>query len=74
MGNVYLTMGFDYATCLMLITWDPSLVPGALPCSELGLSPWKLCPHLHGLTQERENGLMCWGCTALPGHGCFQGH
>lgn len=74
MGNVYPEMGFDYATCLMLTTWDPSLVHRAPPCSELGLSPWKHCPYPHGLTQERANGLIGWGGTALPGHGCFQGH
>lgn len=71
MGNIYPAVGFDYATCLMLITWDPSLVCTAPPCSELGLSPWKHYLHPHGLTQERENGLICWGGTALPGHGCF---
>lgn len=59
MGNVYPAMGFDYATYLMLITWDPSLVPRALPCSELGLSPWKCCPHPHGLIQGGENSLVC---------------
>lgn len=48
--NIYPAMAFDYATCVMLITWDPSLVHRAPPSSELGLSPWKHCPHPHGLT------------------------
>lgn len=63
MGNVYPAMGFDYATYLMLITWDPlSLEP--FPALSWGSPHGSAVPIPMGSSRE---GRIVW-CVEVVQH------